>query len=304
MTSSVDRECGASLYLVIFAVLLGFPMRQAIALTAFTIFLGSLAPGFAGTAEPARTERGTLALVDYAGVCVILPAMYVRHVFSFWGGGLLSSQQKCPNSPTNTQPTPPTTNPPKPTKRYYGISYGVILNAWLPDWLLAVLVVACIALSNIELVISLVWYLRARRKGDVLAAQLKVEQEAMALAASQGGAARVRHPLHVVGCECTRRCPRLGHWCRVCQAAAPVRLCRCPCDREAAADVGRRRHRVIIEDLQEACQSWVLRGERLPAHPALGEGHVVCEYGAQLLDAGWQAAQVADQMTRFPAEKG
>jgi hypothetical protein len=48
------------------------------AMTAFTIACGSLAPAIAAMSEPYVTERGVLALVDYPGALILLPTM-------FWG---------------------------------------------------------------------------------------------------------------------------------------------------------------------------------------------------------------------------
>lgn len=45
-------------------------------MTAFTVFCGSLAPAIAAMSEPHTTERGVLALVDYAGALILLPTMY------------------------------------------------------------------------------------------------------------------------------------------------------------------------------------------------------------------------------------
>lgn len=53
-------------------------IRNAMAMTAFTVACGSLAPAIAAMSEPHVTERGVLALVDYPGTLVLLPTM-------FWG---------------------------------------------------------------------------------------------------------------------------------------------------------------------------------------------------------------------------
>ncbi|WIA20128.1 hypothetical protein OEZ85_005978 [Tetradesmus obliquus] len=143
LTSSVDRECGAALYLVLFAVLLDMPIRNAMAMTAFTIACGSLAPAIAAMSEPHVTERGVLALVDYPGALILLPTM-------FWG-----------------------------------LSLGVIVNMVFPSWLLALLWVAFMAVSNTELVWSLL-RLRSIRKEVRQQAQQLLQLDAQAAA---GGAA-------------------------------------------------------------------------------------------------------------------
>ncbi|GBF89957.1 hypothetical protein Rsub_02661 [Raphidocelis subcapitata] len=145
LVSSVDRECGASPYLVIYAGLLQFPLRQAIALTAFTTFLGSLGPFFAATREAVSTERGPLAATDYASALLILPGMY------------------------------------------WGISFGVILNAVLPTWLLALLIVVLLAISNAELIVSLFVLLAARREALAIAARVAARRGLRPAASSGGG---------------------------------------------------------------------------------------------------------------------
>lgn len=141
MTSSIDRESGASLYMVLFAVLLQFSLREAIALTAFCVFLGGLGPGIMATREAVSTERGPRPAADYASAVLLLPGIY------------------------------------------YGISFGVIVNALLPMWLLALLVVAVLAISNVELLLSLVAMLSAKREILQMAEQIKVEAQAEAVVA-------------------------------------------------------------------------------------------------------------------------
>jgi uncharacterized membrane protein YidH (DUF202 family) len=50
-------------------------LRNAIAMTAFTVALGSFGPGIASMSEAHVTERGILALVDYPGALLLLPTM-------------------------------------------------------------------------------------------------------------------------------------------------------------------------------------------------------------------------------------
>jgi uncharacterized membrane protein YfcA len=133
LTSSVDRQGGASLYVAIFAVLLRFRMRQAVALTSLTVFLGSLSPAIAAFCDPHLTERGVLALPDLPGALVILPAMY------------------------------------------YGISWGVIVNALLPEWLLTLVVVAVLFTSAVELAVATARVVAARRQMVVLWDRLRCE---------------------------------------------------------------------------------------------------------------------------------
>eukprot|EP00877_Chromochloris_zofingiensis_P001373 jgi/Chrzof1/11236/Cz05g28310.t1 len=123
LTSCIDRECGSTLFLVLFSVLLGFPMRRAVAFTALTVFLGSLGPGISAMSEAVDTERGVLALVDYPALLVLLPTMY------------------------------------------YGLSFGVIINAWLPNWMLILLVAVGLAINCCSLLYSWV----AMRKGRTAA---------------------------------------------------------------------------------------------------------------------------------------
>jgi len=61
---------------------------------------------------------------------------------------------------------------------------GVIVNAVLPSWLLALGVVAFLAISNAELLISIISMVTAKREILKLAAEIKVEAQAVALAAS------------------------------------------------------------------------------------------------------------------------
>lgn len=133
LTSSVDRQGGASLYVAIFAVLLRFRMRQAVALTSLTVFLGSLSPAIAAFCDPHLTERGVLALPDLPGALVILPAMY------------------------------------------YGISWGVIVNALLPEWLLTLVVVVILFTSAVELAVATGRVVAARRQMVVLWDRLRCE---------------------------------------------------------------------------------------------------------------------------------
>jgi uncharacterized membrane protein YfcA len=133
LTSSVDRQGGASLYVAIFAVLLRFRMRQAVALTSLTVFLGSLAPAVYAFCDPHLTERGVLSLPDMPGALVILPAMY------------------------------------------YGLSWGVIVNSLLPEWLLTLLVVGILLFSTAELAVATGRLLAARRKLLVLWDRLRCD---------------------------------------------------------------------------------------------------------------------------------
>jgi hypothetical protein len=60
------------------AAAVGAAIRNAMAMTAFTIACGSLAPAIAAMSEGYVTERGVVALVDYPGALILLPTM-------FWG---------------------------------------------------------------------------------------------------------------------------------------------------------------------------------------------------------------------------
>eukprot|EP00775_Hariotina_reticulata_P005189 gene5189-5427_t len=149
LTSSIDRECGSSLYLAIFAVLLNLPLRNAIAMTAFTVALGSFGPGIASMSEAHVTERGVLALVDYPGALLLLPTMY------------------------------------------FGISWGVVVNMWFPNWLLALLLVVFMALSNLQLLYSFIKLRKLRKESKAVVQELHSlidlqRQRQLSLANGQG----------------------------------------------------------------------------------------------------------------------
>jgi hypothetical protein len=179
-------------------------LRQAIALTAFCTFLGTLGPGIAATREAVLTERGPLAAADYASAIILLPGVYYG---ISWGGclskgcegkgckdrgGVDATEEKggqpgplatsgphrmapvpCRGSLVRNALTPGPSSPALSPLPPPGPPAGVIVNAVLPHWLLAALVVAFLAISNAELIASLVSLTAARAEMIELAADIR-----------------------------------------------------------------------------------------------------------------------------------
>lgn len=75
--------------------------------------------------------------------------------------------------------------------RYFGISWGVVVNMWFPNWLLALLVVVFMALSNLQLLLSFIKLRKLRKESKAVAQELHSlidlqQQRQLSLANGQG----------------------------------------------------------------------------------------------------------------------